>query len=269
MTMPSPAEPARTAGVLLQVAYDGTAFSGWATQPDARTVEDALRGAVRALDPRATPPRGTSRTDAGVHAEGQMAAFDTHLDIPPRGWVLALNQHLPDDVAVRRARAVPVGYAPRFASRQKRYAYRLLLDKVRDPLLRTRAWRLGFDMDTDLLAREARSLVGTHDFCAFRTAGDARAETVRTIASARLERTSDPRELRFVIEGNAFLYNMVRIVTGTLVDVARGRLPEGTIAAAIAGKERRLAGQTAPAHGLVLEEITLDLPEGSGDAWPP
>lgn len=262
-------ESAPPHGVLLQIAYDGTAFSGWATQRDTRTVEDTVRGAILALDPRASPPRGTSRTDAGVHAEGQMAAFDTHVVMPPRGWVLALNQHLPDDVAVRRARHVPVGYAPRFASRQKRYAYHLLLDKVRDPRERDRAWRLGFDMDLDLFAREARSLVGTHDFRAFRAAGDAREETVRTIAAARLERERDPRHVRFVIEGNAFLYNMVRIVTGTLVDVARGRLPEGTIAAAIAGKERKLAGQTAPAQGLVLEEITLDLPEGSGEPWPP
>src|SRR5687767_15946790 len=117
-------------GVLLEVAYDGTAFSGWASQPDARTVEETLRGAIAAVDPKATGPRGASRTDAGVHAEGQLAAFDAELAIPPRGWVLTLNQHLPDDAAVRSAREVSVGFSPRFASKKKRYRYDLLLDKV-------------------------------------------------------------------------------------------------------------------------------------------
>src|SRR5262245_5640498 len=131
-------------GVLVQVAYDGTSFSGWASQKSARTVEDTLRGAILSVDANATGPRGTSRTDAGVHAEGQLAAFDTTLALPPRGWVLTLNQHLPDDVAVRWAQLIPSGYSPRFASRKKRYRYDLLLDKVRDPLLSNRAWRIGY-----------------------------------------------------------------------------------------------------------------------------
>src|SRR5262249_36400279 len=150
-------DPTRTArfGVLLKVAYDGTDFSGWAAQRDGRTVHDTLLGAIRALDARATPPRGTSRTDAGVHADGQLAAFDASIEIPPRGWVLALNEHLPDDVCVRAARSVPFEFNPRFASRGKRYRYRVLLDRVRDPAWRTRAWRIGWPIDLDLLAREA------------------------------------------------------------------------------------------------------------------
>lgn len=268
MTPMSPLPDEARHGVLLQIAYDGTAFSGWASQRDTRTVEEAVRGAIRALDPKASVPRGTSRTDAGVHAEGQMAAFDTSLVLPARGWVLALNQHLPDDVAVRRARSVPVAFQPRFASRGKRYAYHLLFDKVRDPRLRDRAWRIGYEMDLVLLAREARALVGTHDFRAFRAAGDPREDTVRTITDVRLERTS-AREAKLVVEGTAFLYNMIRIVTGTLVDVGRGHLPEGTVARAIEGKERKLAGQTAPPQGLVLEHTVLELPEGTGEPWPP
>lgn len=254
-------------GVLLTVAYDGTGFSGWAAQRDARTVEDALRGAILAVDPRAEGPRGTSRTDAGVHAEGQVAAFDATLEIPPRGWVLALNQHLPDDVAVRAARSVPVAFHPRFQSKKKRYAYFILLDKVRQPLLRNRAWRIGYDMDMDLLAREARSIVGTHDFAAFRSAGDERAVTTRTIHDVSVREVG--KGLHAVtIEGNAFLYNMVRILVGTLVDVARGHRPEGTIGRALEHKDRAIAGQTAPAHGLVLEHIDLELPEQAGEPWP-
>jgi tRNA pseudouridine38-40 synthase len=253
-------------GVLLTVAYDGTAFSGWAAQKEARTVEDVVRGAIRAVDDKADGPRGTSRTDAGVHARAQMAAFDASLEIPPRGWVLAVNQHLPDDVAVRAARSVPAGFHPRFASRGKRYRYELALDQVRDPLLRDRAWRIGYDLDMERLAREARAIVGTHDFAAFRAAGDAREVTTRTIARADVERTAAGAAI--VVEGTAFLYNMVRILVGTLVDVARGQLSEGTIARAIEAKDRACAGQTAPACGLYLDHVDLALPEGSGEPWP-
>jgi tRNA pseudouridine38-40 synthase len=255
-------------GVLLQVAYDGTAFHGWAAQAGTRTVEETLRGAVLALDPKAGALRGASRTDAGVHAEGQLAAFDAEASIPPRGWVLGLNQHLPDDVAVRAARLVPAAFSPRFSAKGKRYRYRVLLDAVRDPHMRTRAWRLGGDVDLLRLEREARSIEGTHDFAAFRSSGDERQNTVRTMRCVAIEREKDGALLGVVIEGDAFLYNMVRILVGTLLDVARGRLEEGTIARAIAAKDRRLAGTTAPAHGLTLEEVFVELPEGAGERWP-
>jgi tRNA pseudouridine38-40 synthase len=258
-----------SAGVLVRVAYDGTQFSGWASQRDARTVEDTLRGAILGIDPRAEGPRGTSRTDAGVHAEWQLAAFDTWVSMPARGWVLSLNRHLPADVAVRAAELVPPGFAPRFASKKKRYRYDLLLDKVRDPLLCNRSWRIGYDMDMARLERESRSIVGTHDFAAFRAAGDARTETVRTIHSVAVTRSDDPRRYSVTIEGSAFLYNMVRILVGTLVDVGRGHLEEGTIPRAIADKDRSIAGQTAPPQGLTLAGIDLALPSGAGERWPP
>jgi tRNA pseudouridine38-40 synthase len=256
-----------TNGVLVTVAYDGSRFSGWASQKDARTVSDVLGGAIRALDPRAEGPRGVSRTDAGVHARGQLAAFDTTVTMPMRGWVLCLNRHLPEDVAVRRACAVPPSYNPRFASKKKRYSYLLLLDKVRDPLLADRAWRIGYEMDLSRLEREAAAIVGTHDFRAFRASKDLRAETRRTIHSVTVTSEIDPRLFRITIEGNAFLYNMVRILVGTLVDVGRGQLGEGAIARALADGDRKHAGQTAPAHGLVLEDVTLA--EMGGEAWPP
>jgi tRNA pseudouridine38-40 synthase len=257
-------------GVLLTVAYDGTSFSGWATQKDTRTVEDALRGAILALDPRATGPRGCSRTDAGVHAEGQLAAFDASLGMPPRGWVLQLNQNLPEDVSVRAAREVAVAYNPRFTSKKKRYRYLLVRDKVPDPLLRNRAWRVGFEMDMDRMVREARSILGTHDFAAFRSARDVREMTVRTITAVDVAQLGhDPRLWTITIEGNSFLYNMVRILVGTLVDVARDVLPEGTIASALRATDRAVAGQTAPAHGLTLQHIDVALPDESGAPWPP
>jgi tRNA pseudouridine38-40 synthase len=266
---------AEARGVLLEVAYDGTDYHGWAAQKGVRTVEETLFGAVAAIDPRVRGIRGTSRTDAGVHAEGQLVAFDTCMDIPTRGWVLGLNQHLPDDVAVRSARPVPAGFAPRFAARGKRYRYRVLVDPVRDPAWRTRAWRVP-EVDRDAVVREAERAVGTHDFVAFRSAGDLRDNTVRTLSRVAVEshssRPGDPSAsggplLSVVVEGNAFLYNMVRILVGTLIDVGRGRLEPGAVARALEGRDRRLAGTTAPAHGLVLEHVEIDVP-GGGEPWP-
>jgi tRNA pseudouridine38-40 synthase len=255
-------------GILLQVAYDGTAFRGWASQQGQRTVEGALAGAIQKLDPRASTPRGTSRTDAGVHAEGQLAAFDASLEIPARGWVLALNQHLPDDACVRSARTVPPDFNPRFASRGKRYRYRMLLDRIRDPLLRDRAWRIGWSIDRARLEREARLVVGTHDFAAFRSSHDVRHDTVRTMTRCDVEEALGGRVLSVVIEGQAFLYNMVRIIVGTLVEVARGHLEEGATLRAIANGTRKDAGITAPAHGLVLEHVDIALPHDTGEPWP-
>jgi tRNA pseudouridine38-40 synthase len=256
-----------TCGVLLEVAYDGTAFHGWAAQPNARNVQDTLHGAVLAIDPRAGCLRGASRTDAGVHATGQLAAFDTELDIPARGWTLGLNRHLPDDLAVRAARSVPPGYSPRLAARGKRYRYWMLVDVVRDPGWRTRAWRLPA-LDIEAMTREAEAARGTHDFAAFRASGDERATTVRTLTRLEVERDADPRVLSVAVEGDAFLYNMVRILVGTMADVARGRLAPGAVARALEARDRRIAGTTAPAHGLVLEWVHVVLPEGAGERWP-
>jgi tRNA pseudouridine38-40 synthase len=331
-----------THGVLLTLAYDGTEFSGWAAQSGRRTVEETLAGAIRTLDPRASAPRGSSRTDAGVHAKGQLAAFDASLAIPPRGWVLALNQHLPDDACVRSARVVPARFHPRFASRSKLYRYTILLDRIRDPALRSRAWRVGWPIDLAKLEREARAICGTHDFAAFRSSHDERQRTVRTIhrvaiesrarsaragesrarsaradesparsagadesparsagadesparsagadepparsagandrlpaRSADVHRDGSERGLIIAIEGDGFLHNMVRILVGTLMDVARGKLDEGTIARTLAEPSRAgraQLGMTAPAHGLSLESIDVELPEGAGEPWPP
>jgi tRNA pseudouridine38-40 synthase len=257
----------RKRGVLLEVAYDGTAFHGWAAQKETRTVEETLRGAVLAMDPGASDLRGASRTDAGVHAEGQAVAFDTTREISAQGWVLGLNQHLPEDVAVRRARSIPPEYVPRFSARGKRYRYRILVDSVRDPHWRTRAWRVS-DLELAPLRAEGLSAVGTHDFAGFRGSSDARPNTVRTITRVEVETEAAGRVLGIVVEGTAFLYNMVRILVGTMVDVARARIDAGAVARALASRSRSDAGTTAPAHGLVLERVDLVLPDTIGPSWP-
>ena len=257
-------------GVLLTVAYDGGPFAGFAPQPGQRTVAGELLGALRAVDPRIREIRGASRTDAGVHAHGQRVAFDTSLAVPPRGWVLAVTRHLPREIAVRRAAQVAPGFSPRFTSRGKRYRYLIFREPVRDPFLEGRAWRspsFAGPEAVERARREAALALGTHDFAAFRASADERTNTVRTLRSFTLcEDPGDARLLRVDVEGDAFLHNMVRILVGTLADVARGRLPEGAIARALASRDRRDAGITAPGEGLYLMQVLLD-DEGEA-AWP-
>lgn len=256
--------------ILLTVAYDGAALSGFAPQPEVRTVSGELLAALRALDPSITSIRGASRTDAGVHARGQIVAFDPERNIPPRGWVLGVNAHLPRDVAVRRARVVPHGYEPRASRLGKRYRYLVMRDPVRDPLLEHVAWRVGGRFDLELARAEASTLLGTHDFAAFRTASDPRVDTMRTLSRADLEEGAlgDDRIVALVIEGTAFLHNMVRIIAGTLVDVAQGRIAAGAVKRAIASLDRRDLGITAPAHGLVLDEVFVAPNAEWGASWP-
>lgn len=265
MSDPDPGAPN---GVLLTVAYDGAGFVGWARQRVGRSVQDTLHGALLEVDPSASLPRGTSRTDSGVHADAHPVAFDARLPLGARGWVLALNARLPRDVAVRSARVICAGYNPRFASRWKRYRYRILLDPVRDPHACGRTWRVGWALDLDRTRREAECLVGTHDFAAFRAAQDGRSDTRRALARVEIE-PEGHRVVAVVVEGDAFLHNMVRIIVGTLVDVGRGRLPEGTVTRAFESRERRDLGPTAPPEGLTLEHVELELPEGAGASWPP
>lgn len=258
------------AGVLLTVAYDGRPFSGFAPQPGRRTVAGELLGALQAVDPKVGGLRGASRTDAGVHARGQRVAFDTALEIPARGWALGLARHLPAEIAVRRAAFVDEGFTPRFASRGKHYRYLILGDPARDPFLEGRAWRLaGFagEEAIERARREASLAVGTHDFAAFRSSADERANTVRTLRSIDISPDpNDGRLYRVDVEGDAFLHNMVRILVGTVADAALGRLAPGAIARALVSRERKDAGITAPAEGLYLERVMLD--DEGRDPWP-
>ena len=254
-------------GVLLTVGYDGARFSGFARQPSLRTVAGELDGAVRAIDPRASLVRGASRTDSGVHAIGQRVAFDSRLDVPPRGWALALAKHLADDLGVARAARVAPNYDPRGHATRKTYRYVLLRSMVRDPLWQGRSWLIRDRLNHAKMAAEADALVGRHDFRAFRTSTDRRLETVRTIFRAELgPYAADDRAFAIEIVGDRFLHRMVRIIAGTLVDVGRGRLEPGAIRRAIESGDRRALGTTAPPHGLYLDSIELD-DEGT-DNWP-
>ncbi len=262
-------------GVRLLVAYDGTDFGGWQAQPNARTVQGELAQAVQRMTVHPVTVRGASRTDAGVHAMGQVAAFDSEKEIAPKSWSRGLNKYLPDDIAVFGAETVPEGYDPRFDAVDKLYRYVIQVGAAHDPLSRRRAWyvhpglltparrraeRAQDAFDMALLEGAAAALVGTHDFRAFQAADDEREETVRTLTRVDLVPgwASDPRLLAVEVRGTAFLKNMVRILVGTLVEVGRERLSVDALRALLGGEAARSdAGPTAPAQGLTLVEITL------------
>ncbi len=264
----APRFPARAHGLLLTVAYDGSLFHGIARQHNQRTIAGELDGAIGAIDPRATTVRVCSRTDKGVHARGQLVCFDTDKEISSRGWLLALSQHLPDEISVVQVAKIKPGVEPSHLARRKLYRYVLLRSQSRDPFWERRAWRLYARLDLDSMQREAQHLIGEHDFAAFRGAKDERSETVRTMLRAELSQSQDdPRLLRFDIEGNRFMYNMVRIIVGTLVDLGRGRIAPGAIKTALGSLQRADLGMTAPPDGLYLERVELNV--ARDEIWPP
>jgi len=264
-----------THGVRLVVAYDGTDFGGWQVQPNARTVQAVLTDAIQKMTVHPVTVRGASRTDSGVHAAGQIAAFDSEREIDPHSWRKGLNKYLPDDVAVRSAEPVPPGYDPRYDAAEKLYRYIIQVGSACDPLNRDRAWHVhpglltaarrrserpedAFDLDA--LQRAAASLVGTHDFRAFQGADDARTETTRKVTSLELLPgwAHDSRLLAVEVRGQAFLKNMVRIMVGTLVEVGRERMTVDDVKQLLDGESGRTdAGPTAPPQGLTLVEIKL------------
>lgn len=253
--------PGELHGVRLVLAYDGTDFCGFQKQSGQRTVQEDLERAAERMAGHPVQVKAASRTDSGVHALGQVVAFDSRRMIPARGWMLGLHAHLPDDIRVQSASLCEAGYNPRFDSLGKRYRYVIQLGEAKNPLLRRRAWQLGhIRVDPAAMREAAQHLEGTHDFAAFRSADDERKGTVRTLWSvAVLEgHADDPSLLAIVVHGNAFMKNMVRILAGTLVAVGRGRFrPSHMLDLLASGADRAHAGDTAPAHGLTLLDVEL------------
>lgn len=249
-------------GVLLALAYDGVAFHGFARQPGLPTIAGQLVDALATIDQQITEVRGTSRTDAGVHALDQRVAFDTSLDLPSAAWLAKLNRRLPNTIAVQSVARVAPGYAPRFHAVRKTYRYQVLCCPARDPLQEGRVWHVP-SLSANELVRVATSalptLVGTHDFEGFRSARDQRISSVRTIERIEVLRPLEDERLVFIeITGNGFLYNMVRIIIGTTVDAARGRAKVDALQRTLVSKDRRTAGITAPPQGLYLAHVELD-----------
>ena len=257
--------------IRLTLAYEGTRYSGWQSQPGQATVQGALAEAIRGITGEVIVPRGSSRTDSGVHALGQVVAFTTMSSLEPRVWVRALNAKLPSDITVVEGFAAPDGFDPVWAAVRKRYRYRIHDAAWRPVLQRHLVWRWKSRLDVRAMQAAAAELVGEHDFTSFETVPSTRRLKVRTIHTAEVFRHSGyddaaDAEIWLEVVGNGFLYNMVRIITGSLVMVGSGKRRPEWIREVIAARSRPAAGPTAPPQGLVLVSIDLDL---NGSNSPP
>lgn len=249
--------------ILLTIAYDGSAFHGWQRQPGVKTVQGHLEQTFSSLFGREITLAGTSRTDAGVHALGQRASLRGDISIPEERLVRVLNNALCgredgyyalSPVRILEARDMPEGFHARFDSKGKKYVYRIRTSEEADIFRRNHIWHIRRPLDTEAMRRAAEYLVGTHDFRSFESAGGNAGETtVRTVFSAKVLEGND--EVRFEISGDGFLYNMVRIITGTLAEIGAGKRAPEEMKAIIEAADRAKAGRTAPPYGLYLMEV--------------
>ena len=239
--------------IKLTVAYDGTNYCGWQIQPNGITIEEVLNQKLIRLTGEEIHVIGASRTDSGVHALGNIAVFDTNSTIPPGRFACAVNQKLPEDIVVIHSEEVPQGWHPRYQDCTKYYEYHILNSPIPNPLCRLTTSHVSFPLDEEKMQAAANYLTGTHDFksfCNIRTNTD---DTIRTIYS--LDVIRDGEEIKIRVSGNGFLYNMVRIIAGTLIRVGRGFYQPEQIKEILDAKERTEAGVTAPPQGLTLVGI--------------
>ena len=243
--------------IKLTVAYDGTNYCGWQIQPNGVTVQEVLEGALGDLLKEEIHIMGASRTDAGVHALGNVAVFDTGARMPGDKYSYALNTRLPADIRIQESREVSSDFHPRFAKTVKTYEYRILNRRFPDPTRRLYSFFYYYPLDEERMRRGAAYLVGEHDFKSFCTAKADVESTVRTVYSLDVEREGDMITLR--IRGNGFLYNMVRIIAGTLLRVGSGAMEPERVKEILEARDRSLAGETARPEGLTL--VGIEYPE--------
>ncbi len=244
--------------ILLRVAYDGTAYHGWQEQPNAITVEGKLNEALTKLNGTQIHVIGASRTDAGVHAIGNVAVFDTEMRMEADKFKFALNTMLPDDIVIQASSECPLDFHPRKCDCKKTYEYVILNRQIALPKYRSQAYFFYQKLDMEKMRQAAVYFKGRHDFKAFCSANTTTSTTVRTIYDVKIleEKLEEGgRLVKLQITGNGFLYNMVRIITGTLLHVGIGKIEPEKIPGIIVGKERSMAGPTAPPEGLSLQKI--------------
>lgn len=242
--------------VRLIVAYEGTNYCGWQIQPNGNTIEKELNKALRDLLQEDIQVIGASRTDSGVHSNGNVAVFDTRTKIPAEKISYALNQRLPEDIVVQKSEQVWQGFHPRYMNSKKTYEYRILNREFRDPNRRRDTYFYYRKLDVQLMNSGAKLFIGEHDFKSFCSAHAQIKTTVRTIYNCSVVRDGDV--ITISITGAGFLYNMVRIIAGTLIQVGSGERRPDEIASIIASKNRAMAGPTAPAEGLTMMEIVYE-----------
>ena len=236
--------------IRLRVAYDGTNYSGWQIQPNAPTIEKKLDEAIYALTGENVHVTGASRTDAGVHALGNVAVFDTASNIPADKFTYALNRYLPEDIIIQQSDEVESDFHPRHCDTKKTYCYRILNTQFGIPQKRNYTWNVAGNIDIEKMKTAAQYLIGEHDFKSFCATAAVVETTVRTIYELTVSRQEDIITIR--VTGNGFLYNMVRIIAGTLLQAGMGMIEPEEIKTILAAKERSAAGPTAPAQGLTM-----------------
>jgi tRNA pseudouridine38-40 synthase len=239
--------------IKLTIEYDGTAYAGWQVQPNGTSIQELMQGAIAAITGEAeVAVIGSGRTDAGVHAAGQVAHFKTETAIPAANLVHALNTQLPDDIAVIDAEDAPDDFHARYSAHSKTYRYTILNRPVRSPLARRRSYHIRSPLDLSAMRAAASLILGEHDFAAFQSKPNGK-PSVRTVS--RLELIEEAPFIHIEISANGFLYNMVRAIVGTLVEVGLGRRDAESVAALIASRDRSAAGPTAPPQGLCLMRV--------------
>ncbi len=239
---------------LLTISYDGTAYAGWQRQKNGIAVQEKIEDALQEALHKRTPVTGASRTDAGVHALGQRAHFEAETSIPADKFPFVLNRFLPYDIRVLHCEIVPDDFHARFCTKNKTYTYRIHNAVHASALYRNLTAHIPIPLDDKLMHEAAQTLVGTHDFAAFAAAGGSARTTVRTIEEISVTRAGE--EITLVVRGNAFLYNMVRIIAGTLIYIGQGKLPPDCLQTALETGNRLDLGITAPAQGLELTRIS-------------
>lgn len=236
--------------VMLTVAYDGTNYHGWQLQPNVVTIESVLNEALSSLFKENIKVIGASRTDTGVHALGNIAVFDTNARMPADKVSYALNQRLPEDIRIQASKEVPLDFHPRHQNSKKTYEYRILNSEFPMPVYRLYAHFTYASMDIEQMQRAADYLKGEHDFKSFCSVNTVAETTVRTIYDISVEKSGDMISIR--VTGSGFLYNMVRIIAGTLMEVGRGNITPEKMPDILNALDRTKAGPTAPACGLTL-----------------
>ena len=242
--------------IKLTIAYDGTNYCGWQVQPNGITVEEVVNKALKKLAGEDIQVIGASRTDSGVHALGNVAVFDTHTTIPPERISYALNQRLPEDIVIVKSEEVAEDFHPRYCDCSKTYEYHILNTRIPIPTKRLTNYFVSYDLDVEKMRKAAGYLIGEHDFVSFCNVRTDVEDTVRTVTE--LEILKDGEEITIRISGNGFLYNMVRIIVGTLIRVGRGFYEPEKVKEILEAKDRKAAGVTAPPHGLILAEIRYE-----------
>ena len=239
--------------LLLEISYDGSHYHGWQVQKNAVTVQEVFQDAVERLFGERLDIKGCSRTDSGVHANSYFVSFKTDKNIENDKVVMALNTYLPKDIAVRACREVGDDFHPRYSAASKEYIYKLYNGKIRDPFLNNYAFHYRYPINAEYLNDEAKAFIGTHDYRGFCSSRSDVEDTVRTVKNFNVFREGDT--VCFKAEADGFLYNMVRIMVGTLLFVNEGKIKRGELAAVIESGERSRAGKTAPPQGLYLNRV--------------